>query len=149
MIQTKPQSQQVIKQKIQPFSEDHVKDRIPSIRKEIFKLMKLVKHHKKKNNEEKTTIIQKKIITLRRERIKILNNLPDSLKAMATIHDINITGFEESITTKTKTILISGTNTFRHAAKPLRCLAFTLKGSQCTRKANTPCGKFCRRHKPR
>ena len=132
------------------YSEEIVKEKIPFIRKKIFKLMKLIKHHKKREVPplHKIDALELKIKELRRTRIKIMNNLPKSLQPLGLIYDINILGFEQHLTCTRKTILIESSTCFKPSVGKCKCQSLTLKGTPCSRNAVSHDGKFCKMHDP-
>ena len=145
MIPTKKPKGTPTKVSTPSFTEDHVRLRVPEIRQRVLYLNKLIK--RTKSGSDKLDKLKTKIEILRKERVKIINNLPSSLKWIHRIHELNILGFEQALTDTSKTLLIEN-NIFSHAVQKLQCQSLTNKGKQCSRKGTSSCGNFCKMHDP-
>ena len=128
------------------YSEEHVRTRIPSIRKKILYLIKLSKQ--KDITIDNRCKINDKIAVLRKERLNIINHLPTSLQALYQIHELNILGFENCLNSTCKTIFLTKKPIDLIHIAPSKCQSLTMKGNPCTRKGSSKCGKFCKIHDP-
>ena len=130
-----------------PYPEDYIKKRLPEIRKKVLSLTHLA--NRNKDNDEKVSKLNAKITILRRERIRIINRVPQSLMMYKSIHDNNILGFEDAISTTVKTIMLSDTfRCFTASKAKAKCQSLTMKGTRCTRNGTSVCGRFCKMHDP-
>lgn len=145
MIPTRKPRSAPIKVDRPPFTEDYVRSRLPEIREKIIYLRKLIK---RKPNEEKIQKLNFKIKNLCKERIQIMNRLPKSLRASAQIHEININGFEQSLTACHTILLNRDVPVFTFNPQKVQCQSVTNKGKQCSRRGTSQCGKYCRIHDP-
>ena len=145
MLSTKPNVRPPPTPKSNTYTEVHVRQRIPYIRKKVIKLARLVKKYK--DDQLKVKWFNAHIDQLRKERRHILTHLPPSLQELYNANDINILGFEEGLLPKRQTKLIVHTELTWMPTK-LKCQSITLKGLPCVRNATSSCGKFCKMHNP-
>ena len=143
MIPTRKPRVAPIKVNLPSFTDEYVRSRLPEIRDKILYLRKLIKRQK---NIDKIQKLSLKIKNLCKERIKIMNNLPKTLHALARIHEININGFEQSLTACHTIMLNKDVFTFK--PQKVQCQSVTNKGKQCSRKGTSHCGKYCKIHDP-